>query len=262
MPPFRLVVDFACLQLDVLLEQPEFEERKMQGVTPTERASATSDSADETITRALLGCGIVAGPLYMIVGAVQVLTRPGFDVRYNMLSQMSLGDQGWIQVANFVASGLLVLAGAVGIRRALHSSPGSSWGPRLVGVYGLGLIAAAIFGADPGFGFPPGTPAGPPTTMSTHSLLHFVSALFGFFAIIGACAVFARRFAKLGERGWAGYSVVTGAVFLVAFLGTASGSGGVPFTLALWGALALAWVWLSAVTAKLTSERMGRGSAD
>jgi hypothetical protein len=164
---------------------------------------------------------------------------------------MSLGDQGWIQVANFVVSGLLVVAGAVGIRRALGTSLASLWGPRLVAVYGLGLIAAAIFSADPGFGFPPGTPAGPPATMSTHSLLHFVSALFGFFAIIGACVVFTRRFAKLGQRGWATFSVVTAVFFLVAFLGTASGSGGVAFTLALWAALALAWVWLSAVSAKL-----------
>jgi hypothetical membrane protein len=225
----------------------------MQRSATTEQATRASNGS-ETVTRALLTCGIVAGPLYMIVGAFEVLTRPGFDVRYNMLSQMSLGDQGWIQVANFVVSGLLVLAGAVGIRRALRSGPASTWGPRLVGVYGLGLIAAAIFSADPGFGFPPGTPAGPPTTMSTHSLLHFVSALFGFFAIIGACVVFARRFAKLGQRGWATYSVVTGVVFLVAFLGTASGSGGVAFTLALWGALALAWVWLSALTTKLTRE--------
>lgn len=222
----------------------------MQRVTPTKQANLANDRS-ETITKALLICGVVAGPLYMVVGAIQVLTRPGFDVRYNMLSQMSLGDQGWIQIANFVVGGLLVLAGAVGIRRALGSGPASTWGPRLVGVYGLGLIAAAIFSADPGFGFPPGTPAGPPTTMSTHSLLHFVSALFGFFAIIGACVVFARRFAKLGQRGWATYSVVTGVFFLVAFLGTASGSGGVAFTLALWGALALAWVWLSTLSAKL-----------
>lgn len=47
--------------------------------------------------------------------------------------------------------------------------------------------------------------------MSTHSLLHFVSVLFGFFAIIGACVVFARRFAKPGQRGWATYSAATGA---------------------------------------------------
>ena len=223
----------------------------MQRVTANERASVRNYGSAETITRALLRCGIVAGPLYIAVGAIQLVIRPGFDVRYNMLSQMALGDLGWIQSANFAVTGLLVLASAIGIRRALRSGSGSTWVPRLIAVYGLGLIAAAIFGADPGFGFPPGTPAGPPTTMSTHGLLHLVSAALGFFAIIAACLVFARRFAKAGRRGWATYSVFTGVFFLVAFLGTASGSGLVALTLALWIAIVLAWVWLSAVAAKL-----------
>ncbi len=223
----------------------------MQRVTASDHATTERYGPANAITRVLLRCGIVAGPLYIVVGAIQLVIRPGFDVRYNMLSQMALGELGWIQVANFIVSGLLVLTSAVGIRRALSSGPGSTWGPRLIAVYGLGLIAAAIFGADPGFGFPPGTPAGPPSTISTHGLLHFVSAAFGFFAIIAACLVFARRFSKAGQRGWAAYSVFTGVFFLVAFLGTASGSGLVALTLALWVAIVLAWVWLSAVAAKL-----------
>ena len=63
----------------------------------------------DTLTTALLRCGVIAGPLYIIVGAIQVLIRPGFDVRYNVLSQMALGDLGWIQTANFGVSGLLVI---------------------------------------------------------------------------------------------------------------------------------------------------------
>ena len=203
------------------------------------------------LTTALLRCGVIAGPLYIIVGAIQVLIRPGFDVRYNVLSQMALGDFGWIQTANFAVSGLLVLAGAIGIGRALRSGRGATWAPRLIGVYGAGLVGAAIFSADPGFGFPPGTPAGMPATMSTHALIHFALGGIAFFSIIGACFVLGRRFAKSGERAWARYSALTGAFFLVAFLGTASGSGLVAFTLGLWVGIGLAWVWLSAVSARL-----------
>jgi hypothetical protein len=203
------------------------------------------------LTTALLRCGVIAGPLYIIVGAIQVLIRPGFDVRYNVLSQMALGDLGWIQTANFAVSGLLVLAGAIGIGRALRSGRGATWAPRLIGVYGAGLVGAAIFSADPGFGFPPGTPAGMPATMSTHALIHFALGGIAFFSIIGACFVLGRRFAKSGERAWARYSALTGAFFLVAFLGTASGSGLVAFTLGLWIGIGLAWVWLSAVSARL-----------
>ena len=68
----------------------------------------------DSLTTVLLRWGVIAGPLYIIVGAIQVLIRPGFDVRYNVLSQMALGDLGWIQTANFAVSGLLVVAGAIG----------------------------------------------------------------------------------------------------------------------------------------------------
>jgi len=83
----------------------------------------------DTLTTALLRCGVIAGPLYIIVGAIQVLVRPGFDVRYNVLSQMALGDLGWIQTANFAVSGLLVLAGAIGISRAIRSGRGATCAP-------------------------------------------------------------------------------------------------------------------------------------
>jgi len=223
----------------------------MQRESATRHTATGSSVSGESLTKALLRCGVIAGPLYILIGALQVLIRPGFDVRYNVLSQMALGDLGWIQTANFAVSGLLVLAGAIGIGRALRSGHGATWAPRLIGVYGAGLVGAAIFSADPGFGFPPGTPAGMPTTMSTHALIHFALGGIAFFSIIGACFVVARRYAKLGQRGWAAYSVATGIIFLVAFVGTASGSGLVAFTLGLWVAIGLAWVWLSVLSARL-----------
>ena len=223
----------------------------MQRESATRHTATGSSVSGESLTKALLRCGVIAGPLYILIGALQVLIRPGFDVRYNVLSQMALGDLGWIQTANFAISGLLVLAGAIGIGRALRSGHGATWAPRLIGIYGAGLVGAAIFSADPGFGFPPGTPTGMPTTMSTHALIHFALGGIAFFSIIGACFVVARRYAKLGQRGWAAYSVATGIIFLVAFVGTASGSGLVAFTLGLWVAIGLAWVWLSVLSARL-----------
>jgi len=65
---------------------------------------------------------------------------------------------GWIQIANFMASGALVIAGAVRIRRVLGGKRAGSWGPLLLAIYGLGLIGAGIFRADPASGFPPGAP--------------------------------------------------------------------------------------------------------
>jgi len=97
----------------------------------------------------LLACGAVAGPLFTGVALIQILTRSGFDIRRHAISMLSLGDLGWLQRSNFVVSGLLAIACAVGMRRVLHPGRAGTWGPLLVGTYGLGLAAAGVFTTDP-----------------------------------------------------------------------------------------------------------------
>jgi hypothetical membrane protein len=205
-----------------------------------------------TTTRALLAGGVIAGPFYMGVGVIEILIRPGFDISRHELSLMSIGDLGWIQIASFLVTGLLLLGCAVGMRRVMRSGRGRTWGPLLIGLYGLGLIAAGVFIADPINGFPPGIRES--TTISWHALLHFVSAAIAFIGLIAACFVFARRFAALQQRGWATYSVVTGILFLGAFIGIASGAKQSALVLAFWGAVIIGWAWLSLVSARLVSE--------
>ena len=91
----------------------------------------------------LLLCGVVAGPLYVVAGVFQICGRVGFDPTRHALSLMSNGDLGWIQIANFLVTGLLVIACSVGMREVLHPGWGGTWGPLLVGLYGVGLIALA-----------------------------------------------------------------------------------------------------------------------
>jgi hypothetical protein len=161
------------------------------------------------LTRGLLACGVIAGPIYVIVGSIEMLARPGFDLRRHSLSLLSNGDWGWIHIATLITTGLLTVAGAIGMRRALRGGRGGTWGPLLLGVYGLGLSCAGFFVADPVFGFPPGTPADA-NTVSWHGILHIVTGGIGFLGLIGACFVLARRFASLGERGWVAFSAATG----------------------------------------------------
>lgn len=207
-----------------------------------------------SITRALLICGVVAGPLYMLVYLVQALTREGLDLTRHAASLLSNGDLGWIQVTSFLVTGLLVLAAAAGMRQALHPGPGGTWGPLLAGAYGIALIAAGIFTADPMDGFPPGTPLGPPAAMSSQALIHFVIASLGFLALIAACFVLARGFAARGQRGWATYSAASAAVFLASFVAIASGAGQRWATVAFVLGVTVAWAWLSATSARLATE--------
>ena len=211
-------------------------------------------SANE-LNRTLLLCGAIAGPLYVAVGIVQILIRPGFDVTKHALSLMSNGDLGWIQIANFIVTGLLVFAFAIGLRKLLAGSKAGTLGPLLIAIYGIGLIGAGIFSADPALGFPPGTPE-EARGISTSGLLHFVFGGIGFYALVAACFVFARRFAGGRERAWFWFSVATGVLFFAAFAGIASGSASAraAITIAFYLAVLLVWCWLTAIALKFMRQ--------
>ena len=151
--------------------------------------------------RKLLGCGLVAGPLFIAASLTQAFTRKGFDLGRHPISLLSLGAPGWVQIVNFVVCGILYMLGAVGLRKALGQSRGGTWGPLLIGVTGVGLIISGVFTADPGAGFPPGAPSGAPT-MSWHGLLHEFGFVLTFVAAISACLVLVRRYAAERRRSW------------------------------------------------------------
>jgi len=221
--------------------------------------SQDDPSSSARLTRVLLSCSVVAGPLYIIVGVIETCTRPGYDPTRHDLSLMSNGSLGWIHISLFILTGLLTIAGAVGMRRVLHGSRGGTWGPILLSIYGLSLIGAGFFIADPAHGFPPGTPADA-NAVSWHGLLHFVSGGIGFLGLIAACFVFARRFAAQRLRGWAVYSATTGVLFFAAFVGIAVGSSavGVITTIVILAfdvAVVIGWAWISVLSITLLIAR-------
>jgi hypothetical protein len=212
-------------------------------VTPADRCDPRV-----AVTRSLLGYGVLAGPFYLIAGLTEALTRRGFDVTRDDLSLLANGPLGWIHMLVMVLTGLMVLAAAVGMARALATRPGGRWGPRLVAGYGLGLIAAGMFTADPMNGFPLGAPNGPPAATTVHGLLHLAFGALGFLCLIAACFVLARTFPG---RVWAWYSRATGAAFLAGFLAIASGSDSPAVVLGFWAAVLIAFAWLAVVSATL-----------
>jgi hypothetical protein len=211
-------------------------------------ASAGACEPGTRVTRSLLGYGVIAGPVYLVAGLAEALTRSGFDITRDDLSLLANGPLGWIHITLLVVTGLMTVAGAAGLRRALGGAPGGTWGPRLVGAYGLGLVAAGLLVADPMNGFPRGTPPGPAAHLSWHGAGHLAGAGAGFLCLVAGCFVVARWFTGHGRRGWAVYSRITGVAFLAGFAATAAGSDSPAAVLAFWVAVAAAWAWLSAVS--------------
>lgn len=158
-------------------------------------AIATSTTARPAVTtRTLLTAGAVAAPLWAGVSLAQAFTRDGFDLTRHPLSLLSTGPLGWIQITNFVVAGVLLLAGAAGLRRAeagtgrsgLRHAGVGRWTPRLVAISGVGMIAAGVLVMDP-------LVAGVTAVMSWHSVGHMVAGTITFNALIAACYVLASR---------------------------------------------------------------------
>ena len=215
--------------------------------TATAPVTARTCSPEGRITRSLLGYGPLAGAVFMGSIFIQGLTRRGFSIPHDDASLLANGPLGWIQVVTFLVAGAMTIAAAVGVRRALPSR----WAPRLLGLYGAGLLAAGVFRADPAGGFGPGAPAGRAAHISWHGGGHLIAASIGFVAVIAACFIVARCLSRAGHRGLAIYSQVTGAAFAAAFAGVTTGSSSPAIVLPFYCAVTAVFTWLAVVSVHL-----------
>jgi hypothetical protein len=201
----------------------------------------------------LLGCGALAGPLYVTVTLLQALTRDGFDLRQHRFSWLTAGDLGWIHQANMVAVGVLTVGFAVGARRVLQSGRSAVWGPRLLALFGVAYVVGGLFTADPVLGFPPATT---PEMVrgSWQGAVQNASRGASTLLLIAASLVIARAFAAAGRRGWAlWYGASIPAVFL-ALTAVGLAIGGNPVAVAF---LATPWIWVTTLAVHLDRLEVG-----
>lgn len=179
------------------------------------QTTTLQQTTTQTLTKRLLLCGAIAGPLFLLTVLIQDYTRAGYDPRVELLSLHELGNWGWVQSVNFALAGVLNLLYAAGLWRRLHPGRAGTWGPLLIGAYGLGLIAVGVFQTDPSKTFPPGV--GAPVQPSWHGVIHALGGLFTFLVLAAALAVFARFFLARKEPGWAFYCLASAILLLVFF---------------------------------------------
>ncbi len=213
------------------------------------------------VTRLLITCGAIGPLLFIIVLLIEGATRPGYSAWHNYGSSLSLGDQGWMQITNFIVCGLFMLCFAIGLWQVFRTGRGSVWGPILLGVFGVSLMVAGIFVTDPGLGYPPGTHTSGPQTL--HGTIHGVNAIIAFGSLAIACFVLARRFAgDPNWKGWTLYSLVTGilvvASFIAATVVSALDEGGVlpgsPTGLLQRIGIIAGWSWIALLAIRLLRQ--------
>ena len=216
------------------------------------RPACQDCSAAGNVTRSLLGYLALAGPFYVVVSLAQALTRHGFDLTRDEWSLLALGHLGWIQQANLILTGVMIIVGAVGVRRAIsRSADAGTWAPRLLAGYGLGLIGAGVFRADAADGFPPGTPGGRAAHVSGHGMLHLLFGSLGFACLIAACFVIARSYYRRKNRRGAVTSGAVGVVFAAGFAGIATGAASEAINVGFTAAVVISSAWVTAVAVGL-----------
>jgi hypothetical membrane protein len=213
--------------------------------------TAVQRAQEPSVTTRLLLAGGAIGPLlFIVVFLIEGATRPHYSVWQDAVSALSLGQDGWMQITNFIVCGALVFGFAIGLRRVLRTGRGSTWGPILLGIVGLAMIGAGIFVTDPGLGYPYEAST---ITLTVHGTIHSLISLCAFIALPAACFVLARRdAADPAARGWAWYSVATGLLVVVLFVLTAvvtalNGPGGLIQRIFL----IVGWSWIAVQAIRL-----------
>ncbi|GAA3259751.1 DUF998 domain-containing protein [Dactylosporangium siamense] len=159
-------------------------------------------------SRFLLAAGLAGPILFLVIATLAGWLRPGYSARTDAISDLGVGENAWLQNANFLLFGILLVGYAVGFRRAMAPLVGvrtASWGAVVIGAGAVGTVGAVVFPAAPATG-----------------LFHF---LFGFLIVMVSAVVAAcyggRVFRRVpGWRGLARYSTWTAVVSVALFITT------------------------------------------
>ncbi len=143
--------------------------------------------------------GIIAPALFVAAFTIEGWFRPGYDPITTYVSALSLGHRGWIQMANFIILGLLMLVFTRGVAAEFPSGKASRWGLICLTVMALLFIVSGPFVMDP-----MGTPLGQTTI---HGTIHGLAGGIVFILMPVSCFIYLRRFRQ--DPVWRNFQWVT-----------------------------------------------------
>lgn len=129
----------------------------------------------------------IIGPVYFVaIFTIEGWLRPGYEPLKMYVSALSLGSRGWIQMANFIILGLLLLVFTLGVVAEFRDGKASRGGPILLGIVGLLFVISGPLVMDP-----TGTPL---DQVTIHGTIHGLAGGIIFILMPISCFVFLRRF--------------------------------------------------------------------
>jgi hypothetical protein len=161
----------------------------------------------------LATAGVIAGPMFVALSALQMPFHDGFDLTEHAFSFLLLGPGGWIQAVNFAITGLLFMLASRPLGPAMGSRAGR-WARGLAIGLGAGMVTAGLFAPDPSFGYPPGTPEGGPAELSSAGVMHGLAFAVAMLSWCTLLAITGRWLRRSGQTRLGTAAVVTAAALL------------------------------------------------
>ncbi len=218
-----------------------------------------------TNTKWLLCCGPVAALLFVTTFSIEGALRPHYEASRYPVSSLSLESHGYVQVLNFLISGLLFILFSFGIQKQILVLKSSKKIANLVMLAGAGLSGAGIFSTDPVFGYPEYLPLRMAQfTFTGH--MHDLVSLLVFICIPWACFVARKNFKEAGDYFMSAYSLVTSVVVLLTFILAGAGFKQAPYLVEFAGVLQRSSIisgclWLAVLGIYLLRKNLKRSSS-
>ena len=165
-------------------------------------------------TSALLLGGVFGPLLFVVVFLIEGATRPNYNPWRHSVSQLSLGEQGWINSLSIFICGLCLLGFALGIKRVLPSGGRMLWGGRLAEFGSVCFLLLAFFATNPSLGYPPQVVP----TYTVPGLIHAIAATIFFGCLSALCFVLGQR--SIGGKGWGLFSRIIGSMVAITYVAT------------------------------------------
>jgi hypothetical membrane protein len=130
--------------------------------------------------------GIIGPVLFVAIFTIEGWLHPGYEPLSTYVSALSLGARGWIQTANFIVLGVLLLVFARGVAAEFRTGKASKGGPILLTIIAILFLISGLFLMDP-----TGTPL---NQVTVHGTIHGLAGGIIFLLMPTSCFVFLRRF--------------------------------------------------------------------
>ena len=136
-------------------------------------------------------CGLIAPILFVSIFTIEGLFRENYSEMKNFISELSIGNRGWIQIANFLIFGILFFVFSIGLLQEFQKRRLSSTGPILFLILASCYFFSGPFVTDSGTIFT--------QQKSVHGIIHGVLGAVVFLLMAISCWTFLKLFKKEKE---------------------------------------------------------------